>query len=253
MSEYRKDPRLNASSLKLFLDHDPEVAHHKIKHPEPPTDAMNLGTLVHGLLELDGDVPPEFSVSPYADFRKKEAKEWKADMESAGKTIVKHDTMMQAVAMWQAVQLKAQPDVWFMVECSERREESFYTDKYKALLDVVSSNGKIGIDYKTTGSTSLHKWKRDAINYGYALQAAHYMEVANLEAFYFLVVSSVAPHPVWTVKCSPSFIRFGQQQRNEALALFHKPINDNNVDSLDAPPWFNDVGKAEPTDHIESF
>jgi hypothetical protein len=223
MEAYRQDKRLNQSLLKNFLTHDYSIAMEKIS--EPPTPAKELGSLVHGIIELRGAVPYNYEVSPYADFRKKEAREWKADKQAQGITIVKQDELDQALAMANNVLHNSTPTLKAIINSEEsKREQAFYNSEHKALLDCVSADGTVGIDYKTTSATSIEEFTRDVRKYHYDLQAAHYINLSYVIDFYFIAVSSVKPHPVWCFKCSDSFIDGGQHKLGKALDRYHNKL-----------------------------
>lgn len=223
MEAYRRDKRLNQSLLKNFLTHDYQIAMEKIN--EPSTPAKELGSLVHGIIELRGAVPYNYEVSPYSDFRKKEAREWKAEKQAQGITIVKQDELDQALAMANNVLHNSTPTLKAIINSEEsKREQAFYDSEHKALLDCVSADGSIGIDYKTTSATSIEEFTRDVRKYHYDLQAAHYINLSYVIDFYFIAVSSVKPYPVWCFKCSESFIDGGQHKLDKALDRYHNKL-----------------------------
>jgi hypothetical protein len=215
MTKYRKDPRINQSSLKMFLQHDPAIARHMLAQPSKGSEAMKLGTLVHAIIELQGQLPCDFETSPYDSYRTKEAREWKKEKEASGVTIVTTAVMDQAQAMARSVLDDTPGHLKKLINNpASLREQEYYDANYKALLDLVSPCGTIGVDYKTTAETSLEGFKWSAKKYMYHLQAYHYTKLANLKDFYYVAVSSVAPYPVWCLRCSDEFI-----DRGEALWL----------------------------------
>ena len=223
MDAYRQDKRLNQSLLKNFLTHDYSIAMEKIN--EPSTPSKELGSLVHGIIELRGAVPYNYEVSPYADFRKKEAREWKAEKQAQGISIIKQDELDQALAMANNVLHNSTPTLKAIINAgNSKREQAFYDSEHKALLDCVSADGTIGIDYKTTSATSIEEFTRDVRKYHYDLQAAHYINLSYVIDFYFIAVSSVKPYPVWCFKCSDSFIDGGQHKLDKALDRYHNKL-----------------------------
>jgi hypothetical protein len=223
MDAYRQDKRLNQSLLKNFLIHDYQIAMEKIN--EPSTPSKELGSLVHGIIELRGAVPYNYEVSPYADFRKKEAREWKAEKQAQGISIIKQDELDQALAMANNVLHNSTPTLKAIINADDsKREQAFYDSEHKALLDCVSADGTVGIDYKTTSATSIEEFTRDVRKYHYDLQAAHYINLSYVIDFYFIAVSSVKPYPVWCFKCSDSFIDGGQHKLDKALDRYHNKL-----------------------------
>ena len=87
-NNYHNRPEWSYSQMKVILDSgiDYAVAAKRGMLPGPSSKAIDLGELAH-MFVLGGDAD-EFVVTPYSDFRTKEAREWKAEQLDAGKTIV---------------------------------------------------------------------------------------------------------------------------------------------------------------------
>lgn len=236
MTNYREDPRINASLLKSYLDSDPRIAKYNQHNPKPPSPAMQFGTLVHSILEHKCDKMPEgFEVSPFPDFRSKAAREWKADQEEKGIMIIKEEEKEKAFKMALSVWMTSPGDIQNMLRAGDP-EVAYYTKTEKALLDVVYRG--VGLDYKTTQATSKDQFVRDCYKYHYPLQAAHYVDVAGLEKFYFIGVSHAAPHPCWVLECSESFLEFGRRQKAKAYqALQEQDFFNSESFLVDAPDW----------------
>jgi len=238
MSEYRQDPRINASKLKEFLDQDPRIAHHKLANPTPPSPATSLGAAVHAIIEHLGELPNDLVEFPFDSLRTKESKKWmKANSD---KTVLKSAEIQQAKAMAQNVLDTDHCGMREIIHHPEsQREVAFYDDQFKALLDIVSPSGKIDVDYKTTSATSAEAFMRSAISYGYALQAYHYKMMSKCSEFYFVAVSSVAPYPVWVIECSPSFLAFGESQWHRAMTAMSSEAPHSY--EMDAPKWWTET------------
>ena len=199
MSTYRADPRLNQSTLKLWLDNEPSIAAWVMANPEPPSTAMSIGTWTHKLIETNMQEKP--LISPYDDFRTKEAKAWK----EANPDFLKQEEFDKACGMAQSV-LKAFPNLHTE---GGKFEVEYYDENRKALLDYVSPCGKIGFDWKTTAATNVDNFRRDCSKYRYEVQAAWYSDLAKLEEFYFVGVSSVQPHPIFLIKACRASLNHG--------------------------------------------
>lgn len=255
--KYRKDPRINASTLKKFVndDLDPAIAMWQLKNPSPPSEAMLLGTMVHSIIENLGDAPEGVQVSPFDSYRSKEAKTWKEQMEADGQIIVTEATLDKAYTMANNVLQLTPSSVYEIIHDPDSgREKAFFTDDLKALVDCISRTGDTVLDYKTTGATSSGKFMKDCWNYGYALQAYHYMKVTGAVNFVFVAVSSVAPHPVWTLQCTPKFIEWGGTLWRKAMARYKQAkaeclgldVRMSVLEELDKPYWVKD--SAEEVD-----
>ena len=97
---YHSRPEWSYSQMKIILDSgiDYAVANKKGMLEPPSSKAIDLGELAH-MFVLGGDADC-FIVTPYADFRTKEARDWKAGQIEAGKTIVtkeQYDAIAQIV------------------------------------------------------------------------------------------------------------------------------------------------------------
>jgi hypothetical protein len=230
--QYRMDPRINASLLKLFSgDLDPEIAKHKALNPSAPTEVMALGTLYHALHETGGEMPFNFVVAPYRDFRTKEAKQWRQDNLDSGYTIIKQDVVDQAYDMYEKTK-KSIPS-WML---EGESEVACYTEEHKCLIDRLCSDRR-GVDWKSTSCLSAEQFQRDCLKYGYFLQAYHYSMVADLSEFWFVACSTVKPYPVWVFKVGDEAMAYGKEQWEAAM----ENMNNANRQSefvLDPPHWF---------------
>lgn len=244
MSDYRKDPRINASRLKLFSGGiDPKIARHIDSHPSESSGSMSLGSAVHDAIEHGGVFSDLVVICPFDSYRTKEAKEWK--VRNSSNIILKECEAEQALVMARNV-LDCAPS--WMFEVGVKHEQDFYVGNFKALLDLVTPCG-IGVDWKTTAAKSKEEFIRSCWKYGYALQAYHYSMVADLKEFWFVAVSSVKPYPVWTFKCDESFIAYGKQEWNRAFENFTSEPEDE-ISDLSAPAWAN---QAEEQEDISDF
>jgi hypothetical protein len=222
MSTYRADPRLNQSTLKLWLDNEPSIAAWLMEHPKPPSEVMSIGTWTHKLIETNMAEKP--LIPPYEDFKTKEARAWK----EANPDFLKQDDFDKACGMAQSV-LKAFPNLH---TDGGKFEVEYYDENRKALLDYVSPCGKIGYDLKTTPATNLDKFRRDCSKFRYEVQAAWYSDIAKLDAFYFVGVSSAKPHPIFLIKACRASLNHGSLLIKRALRAIsehegksERPIN----------------------------
>lgn len=240
MSDYFSDPRINASTLKLFSGRDfsPALALHKLRNPSAPSAAMQLGTAVHSYLEHKGQFGPDVLISPFDSFRTKEAQQWKKDND--GKIILTNDEAAKAFQMGENIRTLSPEPILSMIHSPDAEvEKECYTPRFKAKLDLICNGA--GIDYKTTNATNAAQFVRDCNNYGYALQAAFYCMVAGLSDFYFVAVSSAEPHEVFAFKCGKSYLQWGDELVVEALKRYNTwkdvEIVRPELLTLEAPAW----------------
>lgn len=228
--EYRATKKTNASTLKPWLS-DPRRAYHLEHNPREDTASMSLGRAVHKLLEhkLNHDA---VTVSPYSDYRKKEAREWR----DANPDAIKAEEFNQAMAMAKSLYDSFNPDTLHHYHEGEH-EKAFYTDERKALVDLVY--GPHLYDFKTTSATDLRGCIKDCSTYHYDLQAAFYLDVCEAESFTFLFVSSVAPYATFHLKCSKDYLAYGREQYKKAEKTRGNYIPDTSpiTHELERPYW----------------
>jgi len=228
--EYYSDNRLSASKLKGYLQHDASVAHWMETHPSPSTDAMRLGTALHLMMEKKEPI-----ISPHKDFRKKEAREWKRDNPDFLK-----ESEYEEVKAWQTSILNTlggeRPYLW---ECWDKGEyeKEFFTDTHKAKIDCIH-DGVIA-DWKTCVETSREGLMRSVWRHHWALQCAHYLDMAKAREFNFVVVSKTAPHPIWILHCTSEFIEYGRSLKAKAEKIRSDFLagNSDSFVKMAPPPW----------------
>lgn len=202
------EPALTNSGIKDLLQSCP--AKFAYRHPaigQPPeerkeTIATHLGSLVHRLALGKGD---DYIVSPYDEYRSKEAKEWKASVEKQGIIPVKAAVYDQAEAMAKVIRKAIQK------QCQGHPYETEVVVAWQRLvgdrliwcrlmLDVWCPALMLAMDVKTIIDASDKSIVR-AFATGYAQQEAWYTEgvEAALDAmgkvrFIFLFVEKDAPY-----------------------------------------------------------
>lgn len=211
------------SQMKLIIDSgiDYAVAAKQGKLPKPASKAIDLGQLAH-MFVLGGN-PDAFIVSPYADFRTKEARNWRDEALDACKTIV---TKEQYDAISTIVDnIEAHPMSKKLIKGSNVRHEV----EMFAKINRVDLRGKadailqdddtlIITDIKTTAQ--FDEWKYKSMRRHYDLQAATYSLIASssLKAdkgmvnFYFCVVETVFPYRVQYHHAGMEFLEHGEQK-----------------------------------------
>jgi hypothetical protein len=225
---YHQDPRLSASKLKAYLQHDPAVAHYMDAHPTPPTDAMRMGTALHALMEGQ-----QLTISPFTEYRTNEAKAWR----DAHPEALKQSEANEVLAWQQAIMGELYQQDLLDVYGRSQSEVEIYNDRFKAKIDALCDD--IVLDWKTSACTNLQQLYREMHANHWHLQASHYVEMAKAKRFIFVVVSKVAPHPVWCVEVSHNGLEYGQTLKRRALALRDSYLlgERGGIVDLDAPSW----------------
>lgn len=225
---YHDRPEWSYSQMKAILDSgiDYAVATKKGMLPAPASKAIDLGQLAH-MFVLGGD-PDEFIVSPYADFRTKEARNWRDEALDACKTIVTKDQYNAISAIVDNIEnhplskkLLKGDNVSHEIEMFAKINGVDLRGKADAILQ--EGDTLIVTDIKTTAQ--FDEWKYKAMRRHYDLQAANYSIIAaeacnvsrSFVNFYFCVVETVAPYRVQYHHASAEFLEHGEQKLAKCL------------------------------------
>ena len=227
---YHQDPRLSASKLKNYLQHDARIAHHLETHPTDSTEAMKLGTALHLLME--GRYP---LVSHFTEYRTNEAKAWR----DAHPEALKAHELEQVIAWHDAILRELERVGLLDSYRMSDKEVEFFTDTHKAKLDAWDCDSGIVMDWKTTACTSFRDLERDMQRYCWSLQSAHYLDMSKASRFIFVVVCKSAPYPVWIVECSPQAIAYGRMLicKAETIRAEYLAGNQPGIVVMEAPGW----------------
>lgn len=219
--------------MKVILDSgiDYAVANKRGDLPGPCSKAIDLGELAH-MFVLGGDAEI-FAVSPYSDFRTKEARDWKSKTIAAGKTIVTNDQYDVIAKIVDNIEkhprsqkLLKGKNVKHEIEMYATAEDIKLRGKADALL--IDGDSMIITDIKTTAQ--FDEWKYKSMRRHYDLQAATYSLIGaasqkinpSFVNFYFCVVETVAPYRVQYHHASAEFFEHGETK----LARCLKEIKD---------------------------
>lgn len=225
---YHQRPEWSYSQMKLIIDSgiDYAVAAKRGMLPGPCSKAIDLGELAH-MFVLGGDAEI-FVVTPYSDFRTKEARDWKAEQIEAGKTIVtkdQYDAIAQIVDNIEnhpmSKKLLKGANVKHEIEMYATAENVKLRGKADALL--VDGDSLIITDIKTTAQ--FDEWKYKSMRRHYDLQAATYSLIGSASTktspsmcnFCFCVVETVAPYRVQYHHASLEFIEHGERKLSDCL------------------------------------
>jgi exodeoxyribonuclease VIII len=105
------------------------------------------------------------------------------------------------------------------------------------------------IDLKTTTDARPDPFSRSVVNFGYEVQAAFYVDVAEAidgkkRDFYWVAVEKDAPYAVSVFKASDAMLEHGRQQYRKAIELYKEcaamdlfPAYSQQVQTLELPNW----------------
>jgi hypothetical protein len=227
------------------------------------TATLELGWMVH-LATLEPDrFDREYVVAIHVDRRYTEGKQRWAEFTAAhaGKNFVEADDHEKILAMRHA--LCAHPTAGEFIGTPGKTEVSIlWEDREtgvlcKARIDKVGMIGEWPIigDLKTSADASRRAFERDIYNYGYGLQAAHYLD--GLETLYplpangqpfrrfaFFVVESAAPWAVAVYEPDDTTLAQAAMDRQRFLRRWkrcvetgHWPGYPDGIELVSYPAW----------------
>lgn len=183
--EYRSNPAISRSELWKLYDRNggtPEKFLWEKSHPKQPTKEMLFGQVAHKLLLQPEDFDTEFAVSPNVDGRTREGKAAIAEFNATlgDRAAIDADSYAKAVSMVEAA--KAFP-FFNLLFSGEHETPIFWIDPdtnepCKCRLDTngVADGRPFIADYKTCSNASNDAFRKSAVDHGYYLQAAMYLE-----------------------------------------------------------------------------
>lgn len=260
-AEYRKKEGISSSDLKRMMK---SMAHWKYYHDNPEdsdTEALQFGRAYHKLMLEPDDFDNEFIVSPKFDRRTKEGKVAYEDFQKKadGKEVINEETYQKLLEM--QVALYNTPFVKLLIK-GEHEKSFFWKDETTGIPCKCrpDSFGKIkdqyvAIDLKTTNDAETDKFMKDALKFGYDIQACHYCE--GLESTYkkpfkfiFIAQEKTAPYLVNVLEADDYFMASGRELRSKLLDEYKKALETDvwegymtegtAVNKLSVPAWLRD-------------
>jgi hypothetical protein len=227
----RSNPKAGPVSKSLLWDFNPSPFKWRHGTEKVASKAMDLGTLIHAATLEPETFEWLVAISPYADFRTNQAREWKAAQTAAGKIVTGEDEIEKVLAIAEAV--ISEYDTKFVAKC--KTEVAVFGKiggtEVKGLIDIVPDDLDCLIDLKTTGEIgSIESLQRVIVNRGYHWQAALYLDLWNAATgenrtrFVFCFVEVDAPHETAWVEISENLLELGRSGYMNAVAKWQKCI-----------------------------
>ncbi len=252
--EYNAAPGVRRSAL-WKLTKSPAHFKWELEHPLEPTPALIFGAAAHCAV-----LTPELFKEQYAvidcDLRTKEGKVAKQAALESGKVLLFKDDFERINGIVQSVQ--ANPYVMRLLN-GPHETPYFWTDditgeQCKCRLDAETDIGgqHIIVDFKTTRDAGTDSFMKDALKFGYHVQAAMYSEGKRLSdsiesIFVFIAVEVEPPFALNILQCDDAFTLHGMDTYRYLLGLYHKCCQENvwpsyngfdgGVNSLELPAW----------------
>lgn len=186
IEDYHNAPGVSSTMLK-WVDQSPATYRHYILNPEPPSEAMEFGNILHTMVLEPDKFYERYAVAPEGMDRRG-TNAWKELVSvNHGKTVIKFVEFERAKKMAEVARLHGRSQL-----LDGLKELSFFwKDPTTGILckcrpDNLTSKGVI-VDYKTAETVfPKREWSRQLGNYGYHIQAAfqldgvlHAMEQVN--------------------------------------------------------------------------
>lgn len=223
--EYRAAPGVNKSTL-WWIRKSPAHYRYYLTNPQQETPALKMGRAIHAAILQPKAFEKGYVASPGFDRRTKEGKAaYDAFMiEAAGREVLSAEEMEQCQAIKKAV--TGCESARQLLEGCETEKPFFWHDDESGILckcRVDAIRPGVLVDLKTCADASTEAFTRDAIKYGYDVQAAHYVHGVKASsgtapAFYFIAVEKAPPYAVNVIKASDGFLDRGMMQRFDLLA-----------------------------------
>jgi exodeoxyribonuclease VIII len=245
---YKNHPALNQSRAKIIIEKSPL---HFREWEKSDTSAMATGRLIHTAILQPELINKQFVVSPFDDFRKIEAKAWKAETLASGVEIVKESDLSTALSISRNVYQNS--GAGELLKSAEKEVPIFGElegVECKGLIDAVckTNKGIILIDLKTAADASLRGMETAVGKYKYHFQAAWYMDLyyqANGEhpaGFAFLALEKTIPFATGYYQLNEAAIMAGREEYREALRIY-KQCEESGIwpgyesKTIDLPKW----------------
>ncbi len=245
-ADYHADPAISASQLKTVMQ---SPYHYWSRYLDPnrvamvPTAAMRLGSLVHcAVLEPD-ELSKRYQLAP--DRRTKEGKASVIEMAAAGIEAVSEADMVLAVNM--AVAVHGHPTAGALLQ-SGQAEQSFWFDDIPTGLRCKCRpdwfDGTTIVDLKTCQDASPTGFAKAVANFGYQIQAAHYLAGTLATRFIFVAVEKQAPYAIGVYELNTEALIHGSIARHNAMqriqdcrAINEWPGYTDGIQTLQLPGW----------------
>ena len=248
--EYRQAEGVNKSTL-WNLRKSP--AHYKyfLENQREDTAAFAFGRAVHAAILTPSAFKKDFVVIPEGIDRRTKAgkEEYQAFLDaSAGKEILTAADAETVKAIVKA--FKKNRDAVQLLKGTKREKPLFWTDDNGILCKCRIDAYKAGliVDLKTAQDAETETFTKEALRYGYDVQAAHYLdayqhkESAVRPEWYFIVIEKTEPYAINILRADIGFLDYGFIRRQELIEKL-KACQDQNaypdygINELCLPAW----------------
>ena len=223
--EYRAAEGVNKSTL-WNLRRSP--AHYKyfLEHPQEDTAAFRFGRAVHAAILTPTAYKRNYAIIPEGIDRRTKAgkEEYQAFLEaSVGKEIISAEDAQTIKGIVKA--FKKNRDAVELLKGTKREKAMFWTDDNGILCKcrIDAYRAGIMIDLKTAADAETDTFCKEALRYGYDVQAAHYLDAYQHKEstvrpdWFFIVIEKAEPFTINILKADIGFLDYGFVRRHELI------------------------------------
>lgn len=237
--EYHNSGYLGKSKLMKVLD-SPIKFKYALEHPPKPTPSMEFGIALHMAVLEPTKFEKKYSVLP-EDFnlRSKANKEIYQTILDNGQTPIMFDDFTKIMEMVKSINsveyakkaLNGEHEISYY--WNDERTNVKLSCRPDSRRELVKDKEGIIVDLKTCSNASTEAFMKDAIRFGYDIQAAQYIEGCNLyygypHRFTFIAVEKEPPYAVNILEADELFIQYGRDRFRECISIVKHCTETNN-------------------------
>ena len=228
-TEYLAIPALSYSGMKELL-RSPAHYQHWLANPRPDSKALRIGRATHCAFLTPDVWATTYKAIPECDRRTKEGKAvHEAFMSSLkpGDEALAFDEYELVTEIAQAASRIAdnlihRTGAWVEKPLTGKDK----TTPIKGIPDLIDSEGWI-YDLKTTEDASERGFSRAILNWGYHIQAAHYIALchcnrSDIRGFRIIAVEKEAPHEGCVYEIAGDLLEQGRKECERAYSLYDR-------------------------------
>ena len=232
-----------AISKSLICDFIKDAGAWKNSPRKEQTKAMRNGCVLDCLLTEPQQFDARYAMSIYDEFRTKEAKSWRDEMEAEGRQVLKASEFDAAQSQLNAI--KSKPEAAALINGAQFqvafRHATAYPFASKGLIDILPDDGETIVDLKTCEPSALESKRslaRHIFDWGYHIQAGAYCEgmaiASGIERtqFKFIFVTSKPPFRVAVVSLPFPAISYGADLYRAGAKRFAECLESNKWPSI---------------------
>lgn len=203
------------------------------REPDEPNEAFDLGKAAHHFLLGEADFAKHFVISPYDDFRTKEAREWRDGERDSGRTVITAKQMSQVLGMRSGLMRNPLVREAGILD-GEIERSLFWKDAETGIWlrsrpDVIPNDSGVYADLKTTTSVRRDDIAKSIGAYNYPMQASLLRMGCRalglpFDAFSFVFVEKSAPYCARVVVLKDHELDRGERCVRAALTMFARGI-----------------------------